>query len=53
MTFQKCASLYLELNEDEWKPSYFDKNRRIINKRFDEFQNMDIQDIKASTIGIW
>jgi len=53
MTFQKCASLYLELNEDEWKPSYFDKNRRIINKRFDEFQNMNIQDIRASHIKLW
>lgn len=53
MTFQKYANLYLQLNEDEWKPSYLDKNRRIIKKRFDEFQNLDIKDIKASTIGIW
>lgn len=53
MTFQKYASLYIQLNEDEWKPSYLDKNRRIIKKRFDEFQNLDITDIKASTIGIW
>jgi integrase len=53
MSFQKYANLYLQLNEDEWKPSYYDKNRRIIKKRFDEFQNLDIKDIKASTIGIW
>ncbi len=53
MTFQKYASLYLQLNEDEWKPSYYDKNRRIINKRFDDFQSMDIRDIKASDIKLW
>ena len=53
MSFQKYASLYLQLNEDEWKPSYYDKNRRIINKRFDDFQSMDIRDIKASDIKLW
>lgn len=53
MSFQKYASLYIQLNEDEWKPSYLYKNKRILNNRFDEFQNLDIKEIKASTIKLW
>lgn len=53
MTFQKYANLYLQLNEDDWKPSYLYKNKLILENRFDEFQNMNIQDIKASTIKLW
>lgn len=53
MSFQKYASLYLQLNEDEWKPSYLYKNKRILNNRFEEFQNMDIKDIHASDIKLW
>lgn len=53
MTFQKYADLYIQLNEDDWKPSYLYKNKRILENRFDEFQNMNIQDIKASTIKLW
>lgn len=53
MTFQKYANLYIQLNEDDWKPSYLYKNKLILENRFDEFQNMNIKDIKASTIGIW
>ncbi|KFL34343.1 MULTISPECIES: site-specific integrase [unclassified Sulfurospirillum] len=53
MTFQKYADLYIQLNEDEWKPSYLYKNKRILNNRFDEFQNMNIKDIHASDIKLW
>lgn len=53
MTFRKYANLYLALNEDEWKPSYLYKNKRIIETRFDDFQNMDIRDIKVSNIKLW
>lgn len=53
MTFKKYSELYLLLNSDDWKPSYLDKNTRIINKRFDYFQSMNIQDIKVSDIRLW
>ncbi len=53
MTFSKYASLYLQLNENEWKPSYYDKNKRIINSRFSFFNSMDIREIKVSEIKLW
>ena len=53
MTFQKYSNLYIQLNEDDWKPSYLYKNKCILEKRFEEFQNMNITDIKASHIKLW
>ena len=53
MTFQKYSNLYIQLNEDDWKPSYLYKNKCIIEKRFEEFQNMNITEIKASHIKLW
>ena len=43
----------MQLNEDDWKPSYLYKNKCIIEKRFEEFQNMNITEIKASHIKLW
>lgn len=53
MSFQKYSELYLLLNEDEWKPSYLDKNKGIIDLRFDYFKDKNIEDIKASDIKLW
>ncbi|MDD4506694.1 MAG: site-specific integrase [Sulfurospirillaceae bacterium] len=53
MTFQKYADLYIQLNEDDWKPSYLDKNKGIILQRFDDFKDRNINDIKASDIKLW
>lgn len=53
MSFQKYSELYLLLNEDEWKPSYLDKNKGIIELRFDYFKDKNIEDIKASDIKLW
>ncbi|MDD3323705.1 MAG: tyrosine-type recombinase/integrase [Sulfurospirillaceae bacterium] len=53
MTFKKYADLYLQLNENDWKPSYFDKNRRIVKNRLDYFMSLEIRDIKASSIKLW
>ena len=53
MTFQKYASLYIQLNEDEWKPSYLDKNKGIVETRFEAFKDLDIKDLHASDIKLW
>ena len=53
MTFQKYSNLYIQLNEDDWKPSYLYKNKLILENRFHDFKDMNIQDIKASTIKLW
>lgn len=53
MSFQKYASLYIQLNEDEWKPSYLDKNKGIVDTRFEAFKDLDIKDLHASDIKLW
>ena len=53
MTFQKYSNLYIQLNEDDWKPSYLYKNKLILENRFHDFKDMNIKDIKASTIKLW
>lgn len=53
MNFKKYADLYIQLNEDEWKPSYLDKNKGIVSTRFEMFNDMKITDIRASTIKLW
>ena len=53
MTFQKYSNLYIKLNEDDWKPSYLEKNKQIINLRFEYFKDKRIDDIRASDIKLW
>ncbi|MDX1809714.1 MAG: site-specific integrase [Sulfurospirillaceae bacterium] len=53
MNFKKYSDLYLQLNEDEWKPSYLEKNRRICELRLNFFNDKNIEDIRASEIKLW
>lgn len=53
MTFQKYANLYISLNQDDWKPSTLDKNLGIIENRLQDFMELDIREIRASTIKLW
>jgi integrase len=53
MTFKKYADLYIDLNEGTWKPSYLDKNKRIVELRLKHFYDKNISDIRSSDIKLW
>jgi integrase len=53
MSFKKYCELYIALNEDNWKPSYLDKQKGIVFSRFNAFMSKDVRDIKSSDIRLW
>lgn len=53
MTFKTYSDLYIALNKYDWKPSYLDKNLGIIQNRLQDFMDLDIREIRASSIKLW
>jgi len=53
MTFKKYSDLFLQFKEHELKNSTFYKYKNIVNSRFNEFMDRNINDIKPSDIKLW
>lgn len=53
MTFKHFSKLFIDLNEDIWKPSYLSKQKGIVDNRFNMFNDKDIRDIKVTDCKLW
>ncbi len=53
MKFSYYSNLYIQLNENLWKPSYLDKQKGIVKNRFEMLNNKNITDIKVSDCKLW